>query len=248
MFFNFAYQYYYLIGGLQAFCLFHAYRSRSEQKWFYLIIFLPLIGCLIYLYEHFYSRRNMENLAEGVKHTLFSNYAIEKLEKEAKFTATVTNKTLLADAYVQNARYPEAIQLYESCLHPTGTNSPDLLRKLLKAHFLSKDYPAAVRLGNQLGSDKDFRNSEEKISFAWALHYTGDSPKAEEKFREMDSAFSNFPHRLEFARFLLATSRPEAAREKLNELLEEYDAMSGYEQGLKKGVAQEARGLLRGIR
>ncbi len=69
---------------LQVVCLLHAYRNGSDQKWYWLILFYPIIGSIIYLYEHFYSRKNMADLSEGVKGVINSNYEIQKLEKEVK--------------------------------------------------------------------------------------------------------------------------------------------------------------------
>jgi hypothetical protein len=64
------------------------------------------------LYENFYSRTNLENISEGVKSTFFSNYSLEKLEKEAKVSGTITNKMILAGAYVESGRYSDAIKWY----------------------------------------------------------------------------------------------------------------------------------------
>ncbi len=64
---------------LQAFCLYHAYKRNEEQKWFWIILIFPAIGCLIYLYHTFYSKENIEDLTEGVKTSFINNYKIDKL-------------------------------------------------------------------------------------------------------------------------------------------------------------------------
>ena len=90
---------YSLVFVLEIFCLYHAFKNDSAQKWFWLIILLPFIGSLIYLYNHFFNQATVDDVSENINKVVSSNYMLEKLEKEAAFSGTVTNKALLADCY-----------------------------------------------------------------------------------------------------------------------------------------------------
>ena len=90
---------------LQVFCIYHVYKNKREYWWVWLIIFFPLIGCIIYVYKNFYSKKNIENLAEEVKSTTNSNYTIAKLEKELEFSDTIENKVKVADEYVGRGNF-----------------------------------------------------------------------------------------------------------------------------------------------
>lgn len=232
---------------LQGFCLYHAYRNNEAQKWYWLILFLPVVGCLIYLYHNFYSRHAVENVAEGVKHLVNSNYGLRKLEKEAKYSGTVTNKTLLADAYTGAGRYKEAIELYESCLTGINTADPALMKKLLKVYFLDKNYERAVACGEKLEREKTFQNSEEKAAYAWSLYFLDQADKAEATFEALDVQFANFEQRLEYCRFLIKLGRAKEAKSKLAQMLEEIEMMDNYEKRLKQPVKSEIKKLHAGI-
>lgn len=240
-------EYYSLIIILQAFCLYHAYKNNNQQKWYWLIIFLPVVGCLIYLYDNFYSRRNINSLTEGVKGLVYSNYAVEKLEKEVKFSETITNKMNLADAYTERGRHDEAIKLYESCRNGFYENNPDLLNKLLRGYYLKKDYNKVIEFGQLLETVKGL-GEEGKIAYAWAFHFTGNTPKAEEKFKEMDGKFANFQARIEFSKFLIEIGKINNAKAILNAILEEHDAMESYEKNAKRPFARESKRLLQTIK
>jgi len=41
-----------LIGALQIFCIIHLLLKRRDYQWLYLLIFMPFIGALIYLFVH----------------------------------------------------------------------------------------------------------------------------------------------------------------------------------------------------
>ncbi len=240
--------YYILILGLQAFCLFHAYKNNNQQKWYMLIIFVPVIGCLIYLYETFYSRPNINNLTEGVKELVYSNYALDKLEKEVKYSETITNKMNLADAYTERGRHDEALKLYESCKKGYYENNSDLLKKLLRGYFLKQEYNKVIEVGKQLEGIKSVVDLEGKTAYAWALHYTGDTENAELKFKEMDAKFANFPSRIEFAKFLIEIGKPHNAKNILTAIVEEHGAMDSYEKNSKKGLVRESKRLLQTLR
>lgn len=235
------YGYYTPILLLQAFCIYHAYRNNTHQKWMWLIIFIPLIGCLIYLYDNFASRRNLEDVQEGVKGMMTSNYQLKKLEKENKYAATVSNKVKLADAYLQHGRYEAAIPLYQSCLTGLYSDDPDLIKKLLKAHFLNKDYPNVVACAQKLLTEKSFKNDEARIAYAWSLYHLGKEAEAETNFKAMDAQFSNFPHRVEYCKFLLAIQRSQESKAKLEELMDEIDHMDTFEQRLKRPILREIK-------
>jgi len=227
---------------LQAFCIYHAYKTGRKQTWFFLIIFLPLIGCGLYLYDTFVTRRNLEELSEGIKQMANSNRKIELLEKALKLSNTSNNKIVLADAYLEVERIDEAIDLYNSCL-VKGQQNIDLLKQLIKAHFLKKEYSTVVQYGNQLKGLNEFRRSEARIDYAWSLYHAYDKEKALKEFESMDARFSNYPHRFEYAKFLLEIDQKTDCKNKLEELIEEYKEMATHEKRFKKDVYRKAREL-----
>lgn len=241
------YSYYTPILFLQAFCIYHAYRNNTHQKWMWLIIFVPLIGCLIYLYDNFASRRNFEDVQEGVKHMMSSNYQLKKLEKENKYAATVTNKVKLADAYVQNGRFAEAIELYLSCQHGLYAEDPELDKKLLHAYYLQKDYDAVLNCGKRLLMEKSFKNSDARVAYAWSLQHLGDTTEADANFRDMDIQFSNYSARIEYCQFLRNNQRTAEAKTKLEDMMDEIDHMDTHEQRMKKPILRRIKQLYASI-
>ncbi len=228
---------------VQAICLYHAYTSNADQRWYWLIIFIPGIGCAIYLYHHFANRKNVHSVTEGLKEVVNSNYRIEQLEKAVRFSATVQNRINLADAYVTYSRFGDAIAMYNDCMNGYLSEDTVLRMKLLNAYFLNNEYSEAVKLGQQLIGEKAFRNSTERIAYAWSLHRVGESGRAAEQFRDMDHSFTNYRHRLEYCRYLIEIGEQDALRERLSDLREEIDHMKGPEKRLHRDVVRDIRDL-----
>lgn len=228
---------------LQAFCVYHAYRNNVEQRWYWLILFLPLFGCIIYLVQNFNSASTIKSLEENVKAAVISNYKTEQLEKALRFSDSVKNKINLADEYVSIGRYGEAIQLYESSLQGFMSDDPSLRMKLLKANFMNEDYEAAVQYGDDLKSETTFKNSEVRVTYAWSIYQTGKAALAETIFADMDKSFSNYYHRLEYCKFLIKTEKIELAKEKLSELMQEFDHVKGPERRLNRETFSQVKDL-----
>jgi hypothetical protein len=228
---------------LQAFCVYHVYRTNAEQRWYWLIIFFPLVGCLIYLYHHFYNRNTVSSITEGMKEVVNSNYKVEQLEKALRFSDNVTNKINLADAYVECRRFKDAINLYKDSRKGFMADDKALGMKLLSAHFYNDDYADAVALGAELENEKSFKNSEERVAFAWALYFNEQQEKASSVFEDMDKSFTNYYHRTEYAKFLMKINRVDEARTKLTDLMEEFEHMKEPEKKLKRNTFREIRDL-----
>jgi len=232
---------------LQGFCLWHAYRNRADQKWYLIIVFIPYIGCFIYLYDAFYSRQTVEAVGENLKAVVNSNYKIEKLEKELKHSSSFKNKVNLADAFTEIGRYRDAIALYEECRDGYMADDEPLARKLLGALFLDKQYDQCIEIGKQLSGSRSFANSDERISLAWALHYQGQSDQSHRHFTEMDRSYSNYDQRFAFCRFLVETGKPDEARQKTETLMAEFDSMKSTERRVNRNVIDSIRDLIQQI-
>lgn len=227
---------------LQAFCIYHAYKTGKGQTWFYLIIFLPFIGSLIYLYDTFLTRKNLDDLSEGIKQAINSNRKIELLEKQLRLANTQNNRIALANAYLEIGRAEDAIKLLSNSPN-LQSPQPDILFQLIEAHYLIKDYTSVVKYGNLLKNNRDFKNSDARIAYAWSLHYAYDNEKAQEEFEGMNVRFSNYKHRFKYAKFLLGIQNHHAGMQKLEELIAEYQDMSHHEKRYKKNIYRAAQQL-----
>lgn len=228
---------------LQAFCLYHAYKNRVEQRWYWLIVLFPVFGCLIYLLQNFSHRTSLQTISETVKEVANSNYRLEQLEKELRFSNTFANKMNLADAYVKYGRYREAIDLYADCRTGFMAEDPTLGMKLLHALYLDKNFGEAVAVGKTLQGDKSFKDADARISYAWSQYHSGDEAGAKATFEALDKSFTNYPHRLEYCKFLNVTGDRAGMNDKLAELIGEFEHMKGPERRLMRGVMREARAL-----
>lgn len=221
---------------LQLLCLYFAYKRNEEQKWFWLIIIFPLFGSLIYLFDTFYSKKKIETLAEQVTNGLKSNSKIKQLEKQLDFSDTVATRIRLGDEYFKIGEYQKAADLLESCVHGIYKNDSGLVRKLIQANFELKNYTSVIEYGEKILGDIAFKNSDEKVALAWAYFREGNTERADILFQELDSRFTNYEQRLEYALYLKESGRGKQAKNKLHQLLTEIESMEGEERKWKRSI------------
>jgi hypothetical protein len=234
-----------LIVIVQVYCLYHAYKNSADQRWFWFIIFFPLLGSIVYLYHHFYSKKNVAVLADGLKGIVNSNHEIEKLEKELKLTDSYTNKMNLAHKYLEMQRTDDAISIFESCLQDARQNKKDIYLPLMEAYYTKKEYQKVTQLGNELENNKELNKSRAKIYLAWSLYHLEKVDDAHRAFKDTDLRFSNYWHRLQFVEFLQKTEQFEDARAILEELNGEFELMTPQERKQNRPVFKEVQLLIK---
>jgi len=232
---------------VQVYCLYHAYKNRADQRWFWFIIIFPLLGCIVYLYYHFYNKRNVAALSEGLKGIVNSNHEVEKLEKELKLTESYTNKMKLANKYLEMQRTDDAIGLFESCLQESQQNKVYIYLPLMEAYYNKKEYQKVTELGSQLENNKEINKSRAKIYLAWSWYHLEKVDDAHRAFKDTDLRFSNYWHRLQYVEFLQKTEQFENARAILEELHGEFEVMTPPERKQNKQAFKELQTLLKDL-
>jgi len=232
---------------VQVYCLYHAYKNRADQRWFWFIIIFPLLGCIVYLYYHFYNKRNVAALSEGLKGIVNSNHEVEKLEKELKLTESYTNKMKLANKYLEMQRTDDAIGLFESCLQESQQNKVYIYLPLMEAYYNKKEYQKVTELGSQLENNKEINKSRAKIYLAWSWYHLEKVDDAHRAFKDTDLRFSNYWHRLQYVKFLQKTEQFEDARAILEELHGEFEVMTPPERKQNKQAFKELQTLLKDL-
>src|SRR5829696_7536428 len=92
--------FYYITFGLQAICAIHCLRRGTQNKWIWIIIFLPLIGCIIYIFTEMFTGREMQEVQSGLGSLFNPSGRISRLEENLRFADTFQNRVILADAYL----------------------------------------------------------------------------------------------------------------------------------------------------
>lgn len=215
---------------LQVICVIHCIRKRNQQNWIWLIVFLPLIGCIAYLFSEVLTRRNIRDVQAGVGEVFRPSGSIKKLEENLRFSDTFNNRIVLADAYLQAGQTQRAINLYEESLEGAFAENELVISRLIVAYYKEKRYEDVIRLAPKISKLPQFARSKAHILYAASLANAGQPEKAEAEFQQMNGRFGNFEARYYYAMMLRNYHRGEEGRKLLSQIAEEIPQLSSVER------------------
>jgi hypothetical protein len=228
------YNYYYFVLGLQGFCVYHSFKRGTQSKWLWIIVFLPLIGSLIYLFSEVIKKRHIDNVQSGVATLVNPSGRIKDLEKKFQFTNTFANRVALADAYFDSRMYDKAIEMYEPALTGLYADNEHVIRNLIQCYYQFERFEDILRIAPRVASSTEFSRSPANLYYAYALEKAGKLTEAEKEYKRMDHRFSNYEARCAYGDFLLRCDRPKDAALVFNEVVEESERMERREKAGNK--------------
>ena len=245
--FPFDTSYYYIIIGLQAICAIHCMRKGNQNKWIWLIVFLPLIGSIAYIFTEIFTKREMGQIQSGAGAIFNPSGNIKKLQNNLKFRDTFDNRIALADAYLAVGQYDSAIELYENSLVGTFSEHEHGCMQLIIAYFEKRRYDDLTKIAKNVYRFPQFARSRAHMLYAIALGYTNQEEAAEKEFSFMKGKFSNYECRYYYAKFLNSNNRINESKQILNEMINEADHLTSNERRMNKEWFKKAKDALKNM-
>ena len=194
--------YYYLIIAFQAYCLYHMYKNRNSYYWAFLIFFVPLIGCIIYLVTQVYNKQDAEKITNEFNHIINPTKKITDLEKQLQFSESYQNRVNLADAYLEIKDYNNALIHYLEALDDVSQNNFYVISKLVETYSALEDYKNSILYAEKVKDKPEFKKSKTQFLYGLALEKLGDFEAAEINLRQIDTRYSFYEERLVLAKFV----------------------------------------------
>jgi len=229
MYFGNSYLYYIPI-ALQAICVIHCMRKGNQNKCIWIIVCVPVIGALIYIFTEMVNGRQLNNVTSGMGSVFNPGGSIRKLEEQLRFTDTFHNRVALADAYLAAGQTNDAIALYEQSLTGVFTENEHVLKQLIIAYANVGRFADILPLARKMYNSPQFARSKAHILYAIALEQTGNNEQAEKEFKTMNGRFAYFEARYQYALFLIRAGREEEAKQVLDAMIYEGGHLSSRER------------------
>ncbi|WP_341220933.1 tetratricopeptide repeat protein [Polaribacter atrinae] len=233
---------YYFIIAFQVFCVYHAYKNKNNFYWYFIIFFIPLLGCIIYLLTQVISKGDVTHITEEITTIINPTKKIKELETALQFSNTFQNKINLADAYAQNKEYHKAIEHYENALESNFKDDPHTINKLIICYYNIQNYDKVVAYAPKINLQKNFK--ETIFFYGLALEQKGKIELAENQLRKIDVRYSHYSERLELSKFLIRNNKIAAAKEVLTEVITEINAMTNVNAKKHRSILSEASKII----
>jgi len=143
-----------LVFGLQLLCAAHVIRTGRPCQWLFIILALPLAGCLAYFFLEILPdlshSRAARQAVRDIGAVIDPERELRERAERAAEADTVANRAALAEECLRLGRPTDAKRLFESCL--TGIHATDhaLMLGLAQARFALEDYAGACETLDRL--------------------------------------------------------------------------------------------------
>lgn len=222
-------------------------KYRNPYYWVFLILFLPVVGCIIYLITQVFSKRDAEKITSEITNIINPTKKIRDLEKRLAFSETYQNRLNLADAYLEIKDFNKAIPHYLEALEDASQNNFYATTQLIEAYFNKDDDENVIKYVEKIKDNPEFKKSRTQFLYGLALERIGNIEEAEDNLTQIDIRYSFYEERLILAKFLLGIKKEDAALEILNEIYRESQNMTKPNKLLYQTTILEVEKLLKEI-
>lgn len=226
----------------------HAIR-RNEWNWAFMIIFLPLIGCILYgilvILPEVRNSRSVRRANRTLQDRVDPRRHLRDRAQKLDTADTVENRSKMADELLQNGQAREALELYESALCGIHATDPDLMLGLARACFASGDYARTRQtLDELIRHNPDYRSEPGHLLYARALEELNEVDAAREEYAALSAYATSLEALWRYGVFLKKQGQPDRARECFEKIVKNSQQSASHFNSLNREWIAAARAEL----
>jgi len=235
---------------LEIACIIHAVRNGRVFPWVYVIVFLPMVGCIAYfaveIVPELLSGRTARALKSNVRDIADPHRGLRERLRDVEMVGSVDAKRALAEEYIRRGGYAEAASLYRTALQGQFHNDPALLFGLARALFLAGDGAGAqASLDALQAADPGFVSSDAHLIYARALELQGKLAEARNEYQRLVRYYPGEEARYRTAMLLDRMGATDEARTLYAEILKSLDGAPRHYRSAQKAWGDAARAALK---
>jgi len=212
-----------LIFIAQVLCAVHVVRTGRQYFWIYLIVFVPVLGMVVYFVAEILpglmGGGHARGAASRVAKALDPGRAVRDAERRLAMTATAENKADLAEAYLAVGRDQEALELFHDALTGIHATDPAIMLGLARTHFAREEFlETQVVLERLRRANPDYVSSEGHLLYARSLEAQGKVDAALYEYEALAPTYPGQEARYRYALLLRQAGREADSRRILEEI------------------------------
>ena len=195
----------------------HVIKTGRNTIWVFIVVFLPLIGCLAYfiveLLPELTNTRGARNARRSLAKTVDPDKALREASEQYALARTAQNAMTLAREHLQRDNFSAAKELYERSLSGVHSDDPDLLLGLAAAHFGLAEYAATLSCLDTLKKKNPGKTGQDgHLLYARALEALGRNDDAVHEYEALVGYCSGPEPSCRLGTLLKAQGRADEAR------------------------------------
>jgi hypothetical protein len=173
--------------ALQVVCVVHLFRTGRNMTWLFLIILVPMVGCVAYFIIEVLPSLGQNPAARKAlrraKHAMDPGRGLREGSLDYERSQNVETASKLAGELTKAGRHEDAVRVCSEARTGLFEDDPKILLALSNAQFAAGDHAAAiVTLDYLREKNPGFRSADGHLVYARALEETGASSRALEEY------------------------------------------------------------------
>ncbi len=239
--------YFYLLVAVQVFCAYHAYKHQKPYYWFFVIMFLPLVGCIVYIITQMYTKADVDRIQSDITKVVNPTKQVKDLQQRLQFSDSYANRIDLADAYFEINDFQNAIEHYQHTLQDTVQDDTHARQQLVLSYFKLGDYQNVIANAEVILNKPEFQGSKSQFCYGLSLKELGKFEEAKTQLKAIDRPYSNYAERLELAKFYLENDNKTEGEDLLNEIYAESQYMTKPNRRMYRETINEVERILKSL-
>lgn len=241
--------YYVAVIIAQALCVAHALKT-GRRDWIYLLIFLPVVGVLLYIVREILPEINSGVFFVNLQRLLFPGMKVNELERRIRISDTDANRLNLAREYSLQQQPQKALELAKSCLAGIYENDLGIMTDVAKYACQAGDYQQSVHYFEKarLLKTANIEKPEDELLYAQALEGSGNEAKAEEEYQRIIRLHHHLEARYLYGLLLKKQGRTDEARKQFQSIQDEKSLHPRYVRRMHASVIRKSRREMRELR
>jgi hypothetical protein len=229
----------------------HVMRTGRAIYWIFIILMVPGIGSVAYfiveLLPDLSNSMGGRRAAHGIRKAINPGADLRQRQLEHQMSGSVDAARHLAQELIENGRYADAIEHFQSALTGIYEHDPDLMLGLAQAQFGNGDAKSCKETLDELKeTNPDYRSPEGHLLFARALEQCDDLDKAETEYAAIAPYYPGAEARVRYAQLLERVEKIELARKEYAEIVAAAEmAPAHFRKVQKKWIAEARSGVSR---
>lgn len=180
---------------MQVFFAVHVVNTGRDRFWIYIIVFIPLIGCLVYFITQILPELGQNKMIRKTGNSLIKaidpQRELRKRKEEIEISDSIENRLSLGDECLEAGLLEDGLALYESCLKGIHGDDPHIMLKIARTCFQLKYFEKCRQMLEALiEKNPDFHSHEGHLLYARVLESLGLLEKA---FKEYELLATSYP-------------------------------------------------------
>jgi hypothetical protein len=173
--------------ALQVIAAVHLFRTGRDMRWLFLIILVPMIGCLAYFFievlPSFRSSPSARRALRRARAAVDPNRGVREGSLDYERSQNIETACRLADELTKAGRHDEAIRICTEARTGLFEDDPKILLALGQAQFAAGDHAAAIATLDYLREkNPGFRSADGHLIYARSLEESGATERALEEY------------------------------------------------------------------